>query len=258
MKALPPGTILQLTYLRERLQKLKPGLFLEIGPGSGEISSLLLTLGWRGKAYDLEPSTVEHLRVRFAKEIQEGRYTVNVEDYLTSNTQSSTVDLIISCMVMEHLDDTLEPIFMQRSHDFIKPAGIMIGFVPSSPSHWGIEDDIAGHCRRYTRDSLQKLISGNRWQTHHMTGLTYPISNVLLPLSNFLVQRSEKSKLDMSEIEKTKASGIRHVKFKTTFPSILSLLLNRWTLTPLHWMQKIFSGSDDALVLYFEARPIVD
>jgi len=42
MRTLPPGTILQLMYLKERLVNIKPGRFVEIGPGSGEISGLLL------------------------------------------------------------------------------------------------------------------------------------------------------------------------------------------------------------------------
>ena len=50
MRKLPPGTILQLIYLRERLENIKSGRFLEIGPGSGEICGLLLELGWRGEA----------------------------------------------------------------------------------------------------------------------------------------------------------------------------------------------------------------
>jgi hypothetical protein len=48
INVLPPGTLLQLMYLRERLEKLEPGRFIEIGPGSGEISKLLLDLGWGG------------------------------------------------------------------------------------------------------------------------------------------------------------------------------------------------------------------
>jgi hypothetical protein len=48
MNVLPPGTILQLMYLRERIGNIAPGRFVEIGPGSGEVSALLLELGWGG------------------------------------------------------------------------------------------------------------------------------------------------------------------------------------------------------------------
>jgi len=48
MSALAPGTILQLMYLKERLVDVAPGRFIEVGPGTGEISNLLLKFGWGG------------------------------------------------------------------------------------------------------------------------------------------------------------------------------------------------------------------
>jgi len=94
------------------------------------------------------------------------------------------------------------------------------------------------------------------WNVGHLAGLTFPVSNFLLPVSNFLVNRSEKSKLGLSAIERTKSSGRRNVRFKTHFPSLLGLVLNRYVLWPLHLLQKIFKNSDKALVIYFESRPI--
>jgi len=255
-RVLPPGTILQLMYLRERLENIKPGRFLEIGPGSGEISGLLLELGWSGVSYDLESRTVDRLIDRFRDQISEGRFDARNEDFLKADASSfGRTDLIISCMVMEHFSDELENKFVQRSAELLTDDGFMVGFVPASPAHWGIEDDIAGHCRRYTRDGLRELVENEGLKIQHCAGLTYPISNILLLVSNFLVRRAEKFKLTMSKLEKTKASGIRDVRFKTTFPTILSLLLNEYVLLPLHWLQKAFSNSRNSLVLYFEALP---
>ena len=144
---------------------------------------------------------------------------------------------------------------MRRSSEVLKCDGLMIGLVPGSPAHWGIEDDIAGHCRRYTRDKIRSLMANTDWTTGHLVGLTFPVSNFLLPISNFLVNRSEKSKLSLTTIERTKQSGRRNVKFKTHFPSLLGMILNRRVLWPLHLLQKIFKNSDRALVIYFESRP---
>ena len=162
---------------------------------------------------------------------------------------------MISCMVMEHLEDDAQNAFMKMSAEYLKKEGVMIGLVPSSPAHWGIEDDIAGHCRRYTKDSIGTLASVNGWKLLHIAGLTFPISNLLLPLSNFLVNKSERSKLDLSPLDRTKQSGRRQVKFKTYFPAILGLLLNEFTLFPMYILQKLFVKSERALVLYFEAQP---
>jgi hypothetical protein len=131
----------------------------------------------------------------------------------------------------------------------------MVGLVPASPAHWGIEDDIAGHCRRYTRDSLNRLAKATNWSLLHLTGLTFPVSNLLLPISNFLVARSEKHKLAYSALQRTEQSGRRTVKYKTFFPSILGIFLNPITLFPLHLIQKLLGKSPRALVLYFEATP---
>lgn len=256
MAVLPPGTLLQLMYLRERLGHIKPGRFVEIGPGSGEITRLLLDLGWTGQSYDLEAVTIERLQLRFTKEIEQGRYSAVNADYLSQQKQPGSADLVISCMVMEHMDDESESAFMRKSSEILCRGGLMIGLVPGSPAHWGIEDDIAGHCRRYTRAGIKELLSKNAWEVGHLAGLTFPLSNILLPLSDLLVGRSEKSKLKLSPLDRTKLSGRRNVKFKTHFPSIFELVLNRYVLWPWHWMQKVFSDNERALVIYFEAKPI--
>lgn len=49
------------------------------------------------------------------------------------------------------------------------------------------------------------------------------------------------------------ASGIRDVRFKTTFLNIFSLLLNEYVLLPWYWLQNALSSSSNSLVLYFEA-----
>ncbi|HEV7164516.1 MAG TPA: methyltransferase domain-containing protein [Gammaproteobacteria bacterium] len=254
MKVLPPGTILQLMYLRERLQHRKPGRFIEIGPGSGEITRLLLDQGWSGWSYDLEEKTIDSLQARFAHEIAEKRFVPLNRDYLSS-IPPEKVDLVISCMVMEHLEDEAQISFMQKSADCLTEGGGMIGLVPASPGHWGIEDDIAGHYRRYTRGAIEGLAAAEGWNLLHVAGLTFPISNLLLPISNFLVDRSERTKLSLSALERTKHSGRRRVKFKTHFPSLFGLFLNEYTLLPLHLVQKIFKKSERALVLYFELQP---
>lgn len=254
---LPPGTLLQLMYLKERIQVLNPGRFIEIGPGSGEISQMLLDLGWIGQSYDLQANTLERLKTRFANEIKSGKYRAINADFLEMCLPQSA-DLVISCMVIEHLNDSAESSFMRKAAEVLKSNGLMIGLVPASPKHWGIEDEIAGHYRRYTKKQVQGLMLQNNWTLKHIAGLTFPFSNLLLPISNFLVNRNEKSKLSLSKIERTKQSGCRSVSFKTDFPSLLGLVLNRYFLWPFYLLQKFFKNSDRALVIYFECKPNSD
>ncbi|WP_397451934.1 class I SAM-dependent methyltransferase [Pseudomonas sp. NA-150] len=254
MDVLPPGTLLQLMYLKERVSGLEPGCFVEIGAGSGHISDLLLSLGWHGKAFDLSSSTVESLQTRFSAEISEGRYEVVLGDWLAAPVAS--YDLVVSCMVMEHFDDDGERAFISRGRDCLAPGGLMISIVPGSPDHWGIEDEIAGHYRRYSRETAIEAFRREDMTVSHVTGLTYPVSNMLFPLSNFIVKRNESKKLTLSMLERTKQSGIRGIPMKTSFPGFLSLLLNEKVMFPLHLIQKLCGGSRKAMVLYCESKSI--
>ena len=231
--------------------------------GRGDLTSLLLKHSWKGTVYDLSSETCAGLSKRFSSEIAANRLVVRNDDFLNypileKENDKNNVDLIISSMMLEHLNSDEEKKFMNYSRLLLRKTGRMVTLIPSSPNHWGIEDDIAGHYRRYTRNAIFCLFEETGWDNLHMAGLTYPVSNLLLPLSNFLVMRSEKHKVNLSMQERTKLSGCRKVQFKTQFPNILAALLNRWTLLPLYWVQKLFSSSPNALVLYFEATPTIE
>src|SRR3569833_3468591 len=105
-------------------------------------------------------------------------------------------DLVISCMVMEHLNDREEAEFVRKAIRRLMPQGRLIGLVPASPRHWNIEDEIAGHYRRYTRDRIRDLCAKMDLCLQDMAGLTYPLSKHLLPVSNFLVRRAEEHKTE--------------------------------------------------------------
>ena len=257
MALLPPGTLLQHMYLAERLQLLASGEFVEVGPGAGDLTDLLLKAGWNGTCFDLNDQTISKLANRFSKEIDQGKLRLMNQDFNSSPIENSgTADLIISCMVMEHLADENEIEFLHSAKRCLKDGGKMIAFVPSSPNHWGIEDDIAGHFRRYTRKSISDLLQKAGWGLEHISGLTFPLSNMLLPISNYLVRNSEADKIKLSLLERTKLSGNRNVFFKTSFPAVTKLLLNRFVMSPFHWLQKKLSNSESALVLYFESSPL--
>ena len=255
MVVLAPGTILQHLYFAERLKSMAPGRFLEVGPGRGDLTQFLLRRGWQGTVVERNTETAGDLRVALESHVRSGRLEVLDGDFLALSLPPAAADMVVSCMVLEHLDETLERSFMRNALRCVAANGLMAGFVPGSPRHWGVEDVIAGHCRRYTRDSLRRSLQDSGWRVTHLAGLTYPLSNALLPLSNRLVGRAEAAHAGLSMTERTLLSGRRRVSFKTRFPSWVGMAVNAWTLHPLHWLQKQCSDAEDALVLYFEAVP---
>jgi SAM-dependent methyltransferase len=245
---LPPGTILQRAYLTERLRGTTAGRFVEVGAGTGELSRLLSDRGWRGTAYELSTESAAIARER-APEVD-----VRNADWLTA-PPDEPADLVISAMVVEHLPDDQEAAFLRRARATLRPGGRLILLVPASPRHWGIEDEIAGHERRYTRLAMRARLEQLGFRVDHLAGLTYPLSNVLLPISNRLVARAERDRLALPPMERTMHSGHRNVTGKTAFPKLLGLVLNPVVLYPLHVTQKAFKNAEGALVLYVEATP---
>lgn len=254
---LPPGTILQLLYLKERLRRQPRATFIEIGVGTGYYSKCLLAMGWTGVGYDIDEVSVAKARALNAEAVSSGRYRVVAGDWLRAN-EAPKVELILSAMVLEHLYERDSVRFLEVCAQHLAPGGKCIFFVPGSPLDWGIEDEIAGHYRRYTQAELKKEIESAGLIVRHIAGLNYPISNVLLPLSNYLTYRTENQKRRLPMLERTKLSGRRNVPGKTHMPAFMSLFVNRWALYPFHLLQKVFSGAERALVIYVECEPSRD
>jgi SAM-dependent methyltransferase len=242
-------------YIRERLRGRPPGRFVEVGVGSGALSSVLLGLDWQGVAYDISLDAVVAAQKLNSDHIARGRYEVRHEDWLEAEA-STRVDLVISSMVIEHLSSDKEEQYFERCRSWLRRGGLAIVLVPASPAHWGIEDEIAGHIRRYTRQGISQRLRELSWTPRHVAGLTYPLSNVLLPVSNLLVSRAEAQNREFSQEERTRRSGVRKVPLKTHFPQVFALFLNRATLYPLHLLQKANRTNEKALVLYVECTPL--
>ena len=253
---LPPGTILQRMYVAERLRALTPGSFVEVGTGEGWLAKTLLDSGWRGTGYEPGAAAAARAEAQLAPEINEGRFRLERRDWLTTDSPASEVDLVVSAMVLEHLAPEREREYFRQAARHLRPGGRALLLVPASPTHWGIEDEVAGHYRRYTPQSMRQLLALVGWDAGHVAGLTYPLSNLLLPLSNRLVRRSEGHRRALSLAERTAASGSRDVALKTRFPAALGLVLNEYALAPWHWWQKASRGHPHALVLYVECWPL--
>ena len=234
---------------------MRPGFFVEVGSGRGELSNLLLEHGWSGIGFDLNPASPAHLQDINAKFIETGRFEVQQANWLDVEV-GKKADMIVSCMVLEHLDEKNEARYFEKCKRELSSDGLMVLLVPAGEQYWGVEDEIAGHFRRYTRDLLRTRLESSGFEVRHMAGLTFPVSNLLFPLSELLVQRAEKKKMAMTMQQRTIASGIRTVPYKTTFPWFLGLVLNELVMYPFYRLQNLTRESARAMVLYTEGKPV--
>ena len=253
---LPPGTILQLMHVRDRLTRITPGVFVAIGPGTGDITALLLELGWRGTAFDLSTETIESLQIRFSDGIRTGKLVVAKADFCTLVLKPKSVNLVISSMVIEHLDDANEAHSFEKARACLTAGGVSIHFDPAHMRYWGSEDDIAGHVRRYSYASTHDLAVRLGWQIKQMSRLTILLSNLLLPLSNRQVKQHEVDKLALTYLDRSKDTGQQNVTNKIHFPLYLRYFLNHYILFPFYILQKMFAQASRAMLFYVELKPI--
>lgn len=82
-----------------------------------------------------------------------------------SNTNSIEVlksyelDTVICINVLEHIEDDM--LAANNLLQVLKPRGKLVLFVPAFPALFGDMDDLAGHHRRYTQESVRELFLGN-------------------------------------------------------------------------------------------------
>lgn len=256
MLEIAPGYILQRMHLKDRIRQWKKwGLstFIEVGSGNGMNSQVFLSHGFTGSAFELNPQACEQNELRNKKYLDLGKLKVYNEDFLTSET-STKVDVVFSSMVIEHLDPLGVKQYFEKCKNCILPGGLIVCIVPANMKFWGIEDQIAGHFKRYTFHCFNTLANSFGLKIVEQTGLTYPISNILLTLSDLLVEHAEKEKLKLTNAEKTKLSGNRNVTFKTHYPSYMKVVLNEFTLYPFHLLQRLFKNNTNTMVIYCELQ----
>jgi SAM-dependent methyltransferase len=249
-----PGTILSgeaLIYLIKKHSGTNPEIFADIGCGNGHYSRLLMDrFGAKGELF--EPGKIPHeLCVEDSKDYL-STFRCRIHNRPLVSTEAGKFPLIICWHVIEHIEDDLG--FTKDILAATAPGGVLYIAVPSRDDLWGIEDETTGHFRRYTRKSLANLLTNAGFEVQEIVSSNVPVSNWLISLSNWLIARQDASKRLTGKEYQTETSGVREIKWKTLYPSIFRIILNRFTLWPLHWLQIRFFDSDYGTMIIAVAR----
>jgi SAM-dependent methyltransferase len=249
----PPATFCMKEALRDAL-KTRPGrTFLDVGCGAGGMSKLLCDAGWIGVGIDFSPAAAAISQKVMAPYIASARYSLHAGDVLDLPADFAKVDLVISYMVMEHVEDDVG--FIRKVAAYAKPGGTVILGVPGRRDRWSVEDETVGHFRRYDRGDLERVLREAGLSNETVWSIAVPVANVLFNLSVWLIGRSgETAKAGQSQRAQTETSGIREIPWKTVFPSWVRLILNRTTLAPLFVLQRLFYGTGLGITMMGTAR----
>ena len=236
------------------IKNLQAKTFIEVGCGDGKFSKVLLNKGLTGYGVDFSKDALRKAAQSNQKSINEGKYQL-VNANIMGAELPENVDMVCSFMTMEHVENDME--FLMKMKKITKPNGAIVMAVPARMDKWGVEDESAGHYRRYDREALKNAFEKVGLSNIKIWSVAVPTSNILLGLSNKVIKTATaQGGTKMSQEEKTKESGIMDIPYKTLFPSYYKLILNRITMMPLCLLQKLFYNSDRGVVLLISATNI--
>jgi SAM-dependent methyltransferase len=129
--------------------------------------------------------------------IQKGQYRLQPGDVHDLPADFAKVDIAISYMVMEHVEDDIG--FVRKIAQYVKPGGTIIIAVPGRHDRWSLEDETVGHLRRYDRGDLDAVLRKATLSQVSVWSVGVPTINLLFNISLWMVARSaETAKVGLS------------------------------------------------------------
>jgi hypothetical protein len=159
----------------ELLKRFPPhGVFFDVGGGNGCVSLAIQNAGWPVALVEPGIYGAKNARLR-------GIDTIISSTFEDAGFLEGTIPAAGIFDVLEHVPDDLG--FLQLLTRSLRDQGRLYLTVPALAGLWSAEDDEAGHYRRYTCDTLGRVISQAGLELEY---LTYFFT--FLPLPIFLLR----------------------------------------------------------------------
>ncbi|NJK99870.1 MAG: class I SAM-dependent methyltransferase [Spirulinaceae cyanobacterium SM2_1_0] len=166
---------------------------LEVGTGQGNFRRYL-PASQEYVSIDIDSQVIQ----RASQRDPEGHYFLaNIADSTSLfELQKFEFDTILCTNVLEHIEDDHQAIKNMLS--LLCPQGKILLFVPAIPFLYSSMDKLAGHYRRYTKQSLHRLVAGDSGGKVDCIEYFNPVGGVGWGLNKLLDHRS----LDDNKINK--------------------------------------------------------
>jgi glycosyltransferase involved in cell wall biosynthesis/phospholipid N-methyltransferase len=139
---------------------------LEIGSGMGNLTRQLCSKREIYFATDINPEYLEHLEKSFGHRPVMRVRKLDASLMPDFEPVEGRVDTVICLNVLEHIEDDAATLRAIRTA--LQPDGRLILLVPNDPRAYGTLDRVIGHYRRYTPESLTKLLCENGYELENM------------------------------------------------------------------------------------------
>jgi 2-polyprenyl-3-methyl-5-hydroxy-6-metoxy-1,4-benzoquinol methylase len=110
----------------------------------------------------------------------------------TVNEWRESFDLVVLSEVLEHIPD--DEGALATVCELLGERGWLVLTVPGDPKLWNVEDERAGHARRYTREELHSKLTENGFEIHEMINWGFPLTKWLYRLEVRQMERHRPAK----------------------------------------------------------------
>jgi len=153
-------------------RKLRPNLgqrVLEIGAGIGTITREIAPGRERVIALEADPFYVQRLRNLFRDSEVVRPVHAPVERTDWDSLAREHLDTVMLSNVLEHIEDDAAAV--RRFRSVLPEGGRLVILVPALPALYGGIDEEIGHYRRYTPETLQRVIESNGFRLESLEWL---------------------------------------------------------------------------------------
>jgi SAM-dependent methyltransferase len=196
-----PRYIARSAAIRKVLRDVHCEQALDIGCGSGNITRHLADFARHVHVTDLSDKAVT-----VAQETLGGAeaFTFEAIDVFACGPETRAhligrFDLVMLSEVLEHLDDDERALAVLN--DLLSANGRLLLTVPADPSQWSVEDELAGHKRRYTKAELTHKLSRAGFRQERMINWGFPFTRALLGVERRLMGSRSANSLSDSPIQ---------------------------------------------------------
>ena len=147
---------------------------LDAGSGNGSMSIRIGKAGYRNIiGIDYSDAFVAYAGNKAKNEKLDDVIQFRKGNLLEMDIESAYFDAVVSGEVLEHLEDDHRAV--KEFQRVLKNGAFCIVTVPAHPHLWDINDEWAGHFRRYTKIQLQRLFAENGFEIIRCTYWGFPL-----------------------------------------------------------------------------------